>query len=194
MEMHAALRVGGWIVLRSCLLVAVTVIILTPSAANADLRASPARDAGAQQNGTATGSDYNGEDFTRPESKFEARFEGVTSGTTTRTDREVLVHATGWGQSSLPMTGNSGGLPRCRLSAGPLGASRSANSTHGFGVGDAAFQGVLSRADQRPLGLWLRRETCVTDRARTSLGSRQMADHARIQRSVTPFLEDGSDT
>ena len=34
--------------------------------------------------------EYNGEDFTRPESKLTIKFEGRTSGAATKTEREAL--------------------------------------------------------------------------------------------------------
>jgi hypothetical protein len=191
MEMHAALRVGG-LDRAAILLVAVTVIILTPSAANADPQgASPARDAGAQQNGAATGSDYNGEDFTRPESKFEARFEGVTSGTTTRTDREVLVLRLD-GAINLADDWKFGWLTSMPVVNRDSMAVNPATSTHDFGVGDAAFQGVLSRPinDRWGYGFGVR---LVTPTGQDSLGSGkwQIMPGFGIRYS---FLEDGSDT
>jgi hypothetical protein len=191
MEMHAAPRVGG-LDRAAILLVAVTVIIFTPNAANADPQgASPARDAGVQQNDAPSGSDYNGEDFTRPESRFEARFEGVTSGTTTRINRELL-HLWLVGAINLAADWKFGWLTSIPLINRNTTATDPASSTHDFGIGDAAFLGVLSRPidDRWAYGFSAR---LVSPTAQDSLGSGkwQIQPGFGIRYS---FLEYGSDT
>jgi hypothetical protein len=117
------------------------VIISTPDVANADQQ-GPARDAGGQQNRDQSASDYNGEDFTRPESKFEARFEGVMSGTTTRTNREVLLLRMD-GAISLAADWKFGWLTQIPVVNKDTTAPNPADSTHDFGIGDAAVQGFV---------------------------------------------------
>jgi hypothetical protein len=74
------------------LLAAGAAATLETHAAIAEPQALPASDpSAAQQSDAAPGSNYNGEEFTRPEGKFETRFEGTTSGSTTRTNREALL-------------------------------------------------------------------------------------------------------
>jgi hypothetical protein len=143
-QMHAEPRAGR-LDRAAILLVAATLVISTPDAVNADQQgASPARDAGVQQNGGESGSDYNGEDFTRPESKFELRFEGMTSGTTTRTDRQLLLLRLD-GAINLAADWKFGWLTQMPVVNRDTTPPYPANSTHDFGIGDAAFQGVLSR-------------------------------------------------
>jgi hypothetical protein len=88
--------------------------------------------------------DYNGEDFTRPESKIIMRFEGRTSGATTKTERETLFLQgevayylkSEWrldGLIQLPVVSKS------VTGVGPIG------STHEFGLGDTEVQVVLAR-------------------------------------------------
>jgi hypothetical protein len=174
------------------LLVAATVVISTPDAVNADPQgASPARDASVQQNGGESGSDYNGEDFTRPESKFETRFEGVTSGTTTRTDREVLLLRLD-GAINLAADWKFGWLTQIRVVNRDTMAPNPADSAHDFGIGDAAFQGVLTRPIDERWGYGFGARL-VSPTAQDSLGSGkwQIMPGFGIRYS---FLEAGSDT
>jgi hypothetical protein len=176
----------------SILLVAATVIISTSDLANADQQGvSPTRDATAQQNGALPGSDYNGEDFTRPESKFETRFEGVTSGTTTQTDKEVLLLRLD-GAINLAADWKFGWLTQIPVVNKDTTAANPADSTHDFGIGDAAFQGVLSRPinERWSYGFGVR---LVSPTAQGTLGSGkwQIMPGFGIRYS---FLEDGSDT
>jgi hypothetical protein len=170
--------------------VTVTVILLTPNAANADPQGA-ARDAGVQQNDAAYGSDYNGEDFTRPESKFESRFEGVTSGTTTRTDREQLLLRLD-GAINLAADWKFGWLASMPVVNRDSTSLNPATSTHDFGIGDAAFQGALSRPinDRWGYGFGAR---LVSPTGQDSLGSGkwQIMPGFGIRYS---FLEDGTDT
>jgi hypothetical protein len=152
-QMHAEPRAGR-LDRAAILLVGATLVISTPDAVNADQQgASPARDARVQQNGGESGSDYNGEDFTRPESKFETRFEGVTSGTTTQIDRETLLLRT-----QIPVVNKDTMAPN------------PANSTHDFGIGDAAFQGVLTQPINERWGYGFGARL-VSPTAQDSLGS-----------------------
>ena len=174
------------------LLVAAVLSIWRPHAAIAAPQGSPAPDPNApQQSGADTGADYNGEDFTRPESRFETRFEGLTSGTTTRTDRETLVLRLdgtiklgadwkfGW-QTQIPV------VEKTTTAPAPV------NSSNDFGVGDAAFQGALSRpiSERWAYGFGAR---LVAPSAEDSLGSGkwQIMPGFGVRYS---FLEDGSDT
>jgi hypothetical protein len=161
-------------------------------AAIAEPRALPSGDlSAAQQSDAAPGSDYNGEDFTRPEGKFETRFEGTTSGSTTRTNRQALLLrldrainlAADWKfdwLSQIPVVNRDTAAPN------PV------NSTHEFGIGDAAFQGVLSRpiSERWAYGFGVR---LVAPTAEDSLGSDkwQIIPGFGIRCS---FLEYGSDT
>ena len=128
------------------LLVAAVLIIWQPHAAIADPQGSAAaRDPNAmQQNSADSGSDYNGEDFTRPESKFETRFQDMTSGTTTRTDKEMLLLRL---DSAIKLDAGwkFGWLAQIPVVDKNTTAPNSANSSREFGIGDAAFQGVLSQ-------------------------------------------------
>jgi hypothetical protein len=128
------------------LLVAAVLIIWQPHAAIADPQgSSAARDPNVmQQNSSDSGSDYNGEDFTRPESKFETRFQDMTSGTTTRTDKETLLLRLD-GAIKLDAGWKFGWLAQIPVVDKNTTAPDPADSSREFGIGDAAFQGVLSQ-------------------------------------------------
>lgn len=121
-----------------------------------------------QQARAETDTDYNGEDFTRPESRFDTRFEDRSSGTSTPRDRDIMLLrwdgaaslSAGWRGSWLVQ------LPVIDQTTTPSGG----HSDHEFGVGDAAFQGVLARAiDERwAFGFGAR---LVTPTAEDTLGS-----------------------
>ena len=145
--------------------------ILGPHRANAEQQAAPlARDpTNVSQNDATPASDYNGEDFTRPESKFEARFEGVTSGTATRTDREVLLLRLD-GAINLGADWKFGWLSQIPVVNRDTTTPDAANSTHDFGIGDAAFQGVLTRPINDRWG-WGFGARLVSPTAEDSLGS-----------------------
>jgi Putative MetA-pathway of phenol degradation len=158
-----------WIVL-PILLVAATVVISTPDAVNADPQGgSPGRDAGVQQNGGESSSDYNGEDFTRPESKFETGFLGQTSGTTSRTDRETLLLRLD-GAINLAADWKFGWLTQIPVVNKDTMAPNPADSTHDFGIGDAAFQGVLTQSINERWGYGFGARL-VSPTAQDSLGS-----------------------
>lgn len=93
---------------------------------------------------TEYGTDYNGGDITRPENNFETRFEDRTSGTTTRTDEQVLVVQFD-GAVKLDAAWKLGWLAELPLVAQTTEAPAQSNSSREFGMGDAVFQGVLSR-------------------------------------------------
>jgi Putative MetA-pathway of phenol degradation len=174
------------------LLVAAVLSMWQPHAAIADPQGSPATpDPTTQQSGADTGSDYNGEDFTRPESKFETRFEGRTSGTTTRTDRETLLLRLD-GAIKLDADWKFGWLTQIPVVEKNTTAPDPADSSHDFGIGDAAFQSVLSRSinERWAYGFGAR---LVAPSAEDSLGSGkwQIMPGFGVRYS---FLEDGSDT
>jgi hypothetical protein len=160
-----------------------------PRAAVAEPQGSPAGDV--KQNGAELGSDYNGEDFTRPEGKFEARFQGATSGTTTRTDKETLLLRLD-GAIKLDADWKFGWLAQVPVVDKNTTASDLADSSREFGIGDAAFQGILSRPinERWAYGFGAR---LVAPIAEDSLGSGkwQIMPGFGVRYS---FLEDGSDT
>ena len=88
--------------------------------------------------------DYNGEDLTRPRRSIETRFIFQTSsGTTTQTDRGTLLLRATW-KADLDQSWKLGLLGQApvvdKTTFGPAGSDQE------FGIGDAAVQGILSRA------------------------------------------------
>jgi hypothetical protein len=168
-------------------------VTLAPHAAIADPPGSPsARDPGAvQQNGEESDADYNGEDFTRPESKFEMRFQGTTAGTAARTDRETLVLRLD-GAIKLDADWKFGWLAQLPVVEKNTTVPDPADSTHEFGIGDAVIQGVVTRAmnERWAYGFGAR---LVTPTAEETLGSGkwQIMPGFGIRYS---FLEYGTDT
>lgn len=175
------------------LLVAAVVDMAGPNAAIADPQgAQSARDLGVvQQNDAESSSDYNGEDLTRPENKFEARLEGVTSGTTTRSDREVLALRMD-GAMKLDADWKFGWLAQIPVVERNTTAPDPANSSHEFGIGDAVFQEILSRSVNERWAYEFGARL-VTPTAEESLGSGkwQIMPGVGIRYS---FLEYGTDT
>jgi hypothetical protein len=175
------------------LLVAAVLIIWQPHAAIADPQgSSAARDPNVmQQNSSDSGSDYNGEDFTRPESKFETRFQDMTSGTTTRTDKETLLLRLD-GAIKLDAGWKFGWLAQIPVVDKNTTAPDPADSSREFGIGDAAFQGVLSQPinERWAYGFGAR---LVVPTAEDALGSGkwQIMPGFGVRYS---FLEDGPDT
>lgn len=138
-----------------------------------------------QEAGSEPASDYNGEDFTRPQNRFDMRFEDNSSGATTRTDRRALLLR--WdGAVAL-----DSGWKTSWLAQLPL-VDRTTASSADFGIGDAAFQGVLSREiDARwAFGFGAR---LIAPTAEDTLGSGkwQIMPGFGVRYS---FLEFGSDT
>jgi Putative MetA-pathway of phenol degradation len=135
--------------------------------------------------------DYNGEDITRPESKFEARFQGTASGATTRTDRETLLLRLD-GAIKLDADWKIGWLAQIPVVQKNTVGQALADSSHEFGIGDEAFQGVLSRPlnERWAYGFGAR---LVAPTADDSLGSGkwQIMPGFGVRYS---FLEYGSDT
>lgn len=121
----------------------------------------------------------------------EARLEGVTSGTTTRSDREVLALRMD-GAIKLDADWKFGWLAQIPVVERNTTAPDPANSSHEFGIGDAVFQEILSRpVNERwayEFGARL-----VTPTAEESLGSGkwQIMPGVGIRYS---FLEYGTDT
>ncbi|MGA3310509.1 MAG: transporter [Xanthobacteraceae bacterium] len=134
--------------------------------------------------------DYNGEDFTRPQSSFETRFLYQTSsGTTSQTDRGTLLLRANW-KTELDAgwrLGLLGQIPVVdKTTFDPTGADRE------FGIGDTAFQAALIRDIDRhwAFGFGAR---LVAPTAEDSLGSGkwQIMPGFGVRYS---FLEIGPDT
>src|SRR5262249_14345704 len=114
-------------------------------AAFADTQTAPSGgDQGAPQQQRQYDPDYNGDDVTRPERKFQLLLESKSSGTTTKTERKtiylqpevVLDLDAGWGLSLLAK------VPITWKSSKKQGA---AESTSEFGPGDIEVEGALFR-------------------------------------------------
>src|SRR5215471_8390131 len=121
------------------MLIAAASILLGPEAALAQASPSPSE----------RGPDYNGDDLTRPESKFQLRLEDKTSGTTTTTDTITLYMqpqgifdlGSGWGLSWLAQ------VPVAWKSTPGSGSNPSSRD---FGPGDIELEAVFIRAiDER---------------------------------------------
>jgi len=129
-------------------------------------------------------SDYNGEDFTRPLSKFQTRLENKTSGTASKTDTLILYLQT---QGVLDL---DSGWDVSWFAELPV-ASKSAPS-HDVGLGDIELQAALFRPiDERwALGFGAR---FVVPTAKDMLGHGkwQIMPLAGVRYS---FLEFGSNT
>ncbi len=152
----------------------------------------PNQAAGAQQSNTGQESDYNGQDFTRPETSFSTRLEYRTSsGTTSQTARaEPLLQVTskldlgsGWKLGFLAQ------LPFVDKTSTTFDPPSSDNEA---GIGDAVFQtAILHAIDQNwAYGFGAR---LVTPTAEDSLGSGkwQIMPGLGVRYS---FLEIGPDT
>jgi hypothetical protein len=119
------------------------VTLLGQQSAAAQSQSVSSEQRGMQQS-SEIGSDYNGEDVTRPESRLQIRFQGRMSGLSTKTHRMAMyvrlerartLHS-GWKFSwyaELPVISKS------------IKSDDTTNSDHQFGIGDIAFQGALSQ-------------------------------------------------
>jgi len=177
-----------------CLVVLMAAAVAwAPRVATAEPQVTPSTsNSGAvQPNEAEAGSDYNGEDITRPESKFEERFEGLTSGTTTRTERESLLLRTD-GAIKLDAGWKFGWLAQLPVVDRNSITPDPANSVHEFGIGDAAFQGILSQSiNQRWAYGFGARLVAPTGEDALGSGRWQIMPGFGIRYS---FLEYGSDT
>ena len=113
--------------------------------------------------------DYNGEDFTRPESKITIKFEGKTSGATTETERETLF-LQGEVAFYLESDWRLDWLIQLPVVSKSATAEDSADSTHEFGFGDAEAQVILVRPinEHWALGFGIR---LITPSAEDTIGS-----------------------
>jgi len=88
--------------------------------------------------------DYNGEDFTRPESKIIIKLEGRTSGATTKTERGTLFL-----QGEVAFNLDSDWMLDWLIQLPVVSKSTTAedpvDTTHEFGLGDAEVQLILAR-------------------------------------------------
>jgi hypothetical protein len=171
------------------LLVATVVAVSGPQMALADPQGLPP--GGVPGSLQENASDYNGEDITRPESKFDARFQGTDSGATTRTDKETLLVRLA-GAINLDADWKFGWLAQIPVVQKNTAAPEAADASQEFGIGDGAFQGILSRPlnERWAYGFGAR---LVVPTAEESLGSGkwQIMPGFGVRYS---FLEDGSDT
>lgn len=134
-------------------------------------------------------SDYNGDDITRPESKFELRLEDKNSGTTSKIDT-LTVYLQPQGVFDLPSGWGLSWLAQLPLVSKPVTTSGETNRE--FGFGEIEVQSVLFRPiDERwAFGLGAR---IAAPSAQDSLGNGkwQIMPGFGIRYS---FLEYGSDT
>jgi hypothetical protein len=98
----------------------------------------------ATQEASAAESDYNGEDFTRPESKVTIRLEGKTSGSTTKSERVTLFLQ---GEVAYTLESNwwVDWLVRLPVVSKSTTVEDPVSSTHEFGLGDAEVQVIAAR-------------------------------------------------
>jgi Putative MetA-pathway of phenol degradation len=172
------------------LVVATVLAMSAPQAAIADPQTTASAPVPvALQENSVNASDYNGEDITRPESKFEARFQGTASGTTTH--KEMLLLRLD-GAIKLDADWRFGWLAQIPVVQKNTVAPEPIDSSDESGIGDAAFQGVLSRPinERWAYGFGAR---FVVPTAEESLGSGkwQIMPGFGVRYS---FLEYGSDT
>jgi hypothetical protein len=147
--MKTAGRRAGSGLAAACLLVGWgTVAVVAPKPAIAAPQDTPPAPA-SQDADPREGSDYNGQDLTRPQRSFETRFEFQTSeGSTSRTDRDTMLLrynsridlAAGW---------KLGLLAQVPLVDRTTTMFDSQSSDTAAGVGDSTFQAVLSHAIDR---------------------------------------------
>ncbi len=143
-----------------------------------------------QSNPEQQNPDYNGEDFTRPQSSFETRFlYDNSSGTSSQTDRGTVLLRANW-KAELDAGWRLGLLAQVpvddKTTFGPSGSDQE------FGIGDAAFQAALMHDIDRhwAFGFGAR---LVAPTAEDSLGSGrwQIMPGFGVRYS---FLEIGPDT
>ena len=95
---------------------------------------------GTQQSNQQQDPDYNGEDFTRPQTSFETRFMYTSSGTTSQTDRESWLLRANW-KADLDDGWRLGLLAQVpvvdKTTFDPTGTDQE------FGIGDTAVQAAL---------------------------------------------------
>jgi hypothetical protein len=128
----------------SAFLMACGLHVLCPTSANADPQVQPVPQQASTDpaDGEQEESDYNGQDFTRPQRGFETRFRYQTSGTTSETDKEIMfLRATskidlesGW---KLGLIVQGSFLEKTTKSSNP----QSSNTESG--AGDSTFQAAL---------------------------------------------------
>ena len=138
------------------------------------------------------GADYNGLDMTRPErAYFEMRSEDRTSGTTRSVDTQAL-RLRGGGAVSLGADWKFGWLSEIPLINETTVTPMPFSSSREFGIGDAVFQGVLSRPINERWGYGFGARL-IAPTAEDSLGSGrwQIMPGFGVRYS---FLEFGDDT
>jgi hypothetical protein len=86
--------------------------------------------------------EYNGEDVTRPETKFQSRLVDQNSGTTTKTDK-FTTYLEPQGVLALPDAWGFAWLVRIPFVAKPVTPSGSTESNQEFGLGDVGFQAAF---------------------------------------------------
>jgi hypothetical protein len=106
--------------------------------------ASSEREPRAPQQANEPESDYNSEDFTRPESKIIIKLEGKTSGATNKTERETLF-LQGEVAFYLESDWRFDWLIQLPLVSKSTASEDPVHTTHEFGLGDAEAQVILAR-------------------------------------------------
>ena len=142
-----------------------------------------------QQASDAEPSDYNGEDFTRPENRFDLRLRDRSSGSNPRTYRSMAQLRIEGGRNVAP------GWKIAWFAQLPVDEKTAPNglgSEHEFGIGDAAVQAALIREiNERWAFGFGARLTAPTAEDRLGSGKWQVMPGFGLRYS---FLEFGSDT